>query len=178
MMETEETLPTPAGVRHWLVLKFPMRSQAGRRLIGAVAVDISERRRRDATLRRMAAIMESSHDAGISTTYEGLVSSWKEGAAKMYGYTAAEMEGRPISILEPPDRHGEIQGVLERIRSGENVVRYETVRIRKDGETVEVAVAASPIYDESGEITGVASIARDIGDRKRAQELIVFQAFH
>jgi diguanylate cyclase (GGDEF)-like protein/PAS domain S-box-containing protein len=178
MMEIEETLPTPAGIRHWLVLKFPMRGVAGRRLIGAVAVDISERRRRDATLRRMAAIMESSHDAVISTTAEGLIATWNEGATSMYGYAAAEMEGRPISLLEPSDRHGEIENVLERIRSGQNVVRYETVRIRKDGETVEVAVAVSPIYDESGELTGVASIARDIGDRKRAQELIVFQAFH
>jgi diguanylate cyclase (GGDEF)-like protein/PAS domain S-box-containing protein len=178
MMEIEETLPTPSGARHWLVFKFPMHSQAGRRLIGAVAVDISERRRRDATLRRMAAIMESSHDAVISTTSDGLVATWNEGATKMYGYTAVEMEGRPVSQLEPPDRQGEIQGVLERIRSGENVVRYETVRIRKDGETVEVAVAVSPICDEAGEITGVASIARDISDRRRAQELIVFQAFH
>ena len=178
LLEVEETLPTPAGVRHWLVLKFPMRSENGRRLLGSIAVDISERRRRDATLRRMAAIMESSHDAVISTTPQGLISSWNAGATEMYGYTAAEMEGRSISVLEPPERHGEIEGVLERIQMGESVVRYETLRIRKDRETVEVAVAASPIYDESGELAGVASIARDIGDRRRAQELIVFQAFH
>jgi diguanylate cyclase (GGDEF)-like protein/PAS domain S-box-containing protein len=177
MLEVEETLPTPAGIRHWLVLKFPMRSQNGR-LLGAIAVDISERRRRDATLRRMAAIMESSHDAVISTDSQGLVVSWNAGATEMYGYSADEMEGKSISVLEPQQRRGEIEGVLERIQSGEAVVRYETIRVRKDGEQVEVAVAASPILDDSGELTGVASIARDIGDRRRAQELIVFQAFH
>jgi diguanylate cyclase (GGDEF)-like protein/PAS domain S-box-containing protein len=177
MLEIEETLPTPAGIRHWLVLKFPMRSQNGR-LLGAIAVDISERRRRDATLRRMAAIMESSHDAVISTDSQGLVVSWNAGATEMYGYSADEMEGKSISVLEPQQRRGEIEGVLERIQSGEAVVRYETIRVRKDGEQVEVAVAASPILDDSGELTGVASIARDIGDRRRAQELIVFQAFH
>jgi diguanylate cyclase (GGDEF)-like protein/PAS domain S-box-containing protein len=178
LMEAEETLPTSAGIRHWLVLKFPLRNQDGRRLLGAIAVDISERRRRESTLRRMAAIMESSHDAVIATTTEGLVTSWNAGASEIYGYAANEMEGHPISALEPPERRGEINGVLERIQIGESVVRYETFRIRKDGELVEVAVAASPIYDDSGELTGVASIARDIGDRRRAQELIVFQAFH
>jgi diguanylate cyclase (GGDEF)-like protein/PAS domain S-box-containing protein len=178
LMEAEETLPTAAGIRHWLVLKFPLHNQAGRRLLGAIAVDISERRRREATLRRMAAIMESSHDAVIATTKEGLVTSWNAGASEIYGYAASEIEGHPISVLEPPERRGEINAVLERIQMGETVVRYETFRIRKDGELVEVAVAASPIYDDSDELTGVASIARDIGDRRRAQELIVFQAFH
>ena len=178
VLEVEETLPTPAGTRHWLVLKFPLRSEAGRPLVGAVAVDISERRRREATLVRMAAIMESSHDAVISTDARGVVSSWNSGATNMYGYTAAEIEGRPVTVLEPPDRRGEIDAYLDRIRKGERVVRYETVRMRKDGSMVEVAVAASPIRDGLGELTGVASIARDITDRKRAQELIVFQSFH
>ncbi|MEO8430231.1 MAG: EAL domain-containing protein [Acidobacteriota bacterium] len=178
VLEVEETLPTPGGTRHWLVLKFPLQSEAGRPLVGAVAVDISERRRREATLVRMAAIMESSHDAVISTDARGVVSSWNSGATSMYGYTAEEIEGRPVSILEPPDRRGEIDAFLDRIRKGERVVRYETVRVRKDGTRVEVAVAASPIRDGLGELTGVASIARDISDRKRAQELIVFQSFH
>ena len=178
VLEVEEILPTPAGVRHWLVLKFPLRDDSGRRLLGAVAVDISERRRRESALRQMAAIMESSHDAVISTTPDGSIASWNAGAAEMYGYTAAEVQGRPVAILEPSERRGEIEEVLERIRMGESVVRYETDRIRKDGVTVEVAVAVSPIRDELGELTGVASIARDISDRRRTQELIVYQAFH
>jgi diguanylate cyclase (GGDEF)-like protein/PAS domain S-box-containing protein len=178
VLEVEETLPSPNGLRHWLVLKFPLRSDSGRRLLGNVAVDISERRRREATLARMAAIMESSHDAVIATAPDGRVISWNPGATQMYGYTVTEMEGRSIRVLEPPGRRGEIQGIIERIAGGENVVRYETVRVKKDGDTVEVAVSASPIRDEHGALTGVASIARDISDRKRAEELIAFQAFH
>ncbi len=178
VLEVEEALPTPAGMRHWLVLKFPLRSDSGRHLLGNVAVDISQRRRREATLARMAAIMESSHDAVIATTPDGRVISWNPGATRMYGYTASEMEGRSIRVLEPPHLRGGIQDVLERIAGGETVVRYETTRMRKDGESVEVAVSASPIRDEQGTLTGVASIARDIGDRKRAEELIAFQAFH
>ncbi len=178
VLEVEETLPSRTGSRHWLIMRFPLESESGRRLLGAVAMDISERRRREATLLRMAAIMESSHDAVISTTTDGFVSSWNAGATAMYGYGTVEAEGRPISMLEPEESHGEIGRVLDRIRAGESVVRYETTRRRKDGTLVEVAVAASPIHDENGGLAGVASIARDITDRKRAQELIIFQAFH
>jgi diguanylate cyclase (GGDEF)-like protein/PAS domain S-box-containing protein len=178
VMEVEETLPSPAGTRHWLVLKFPLTSESGRKLLGAVAMDISERRRRESTLLRMAAIMESSHDAVISTTPDGIVTSWNAGAQETYGYTAEEMEGKPVSKLEPLEREGEIAEIIQRVLSGENVVRYETVRLRKDASLVEVAVAVSPIRDENGEVAGVASIARDISDQKRAQELIVFQTYH
>ena len=178
VLEIEETLPTPAGVRHWLVLRFPLQGEAGVRLVGAVAVDISDRRRRESTLHRMAAILESSHDAVISASPDGYVTSWNTGATQMYGYTASEMEGRHVSLLEPEERSGEIDQVLDRIRNGERVVRYETMRRHKNGRAVEVAVSVSPILDESGDIAGIASITRDIGDTKRAQEIIAFQSFH
>ncbi|HEY6148150.1 MAG TPA: PAS domain-containing protein, partial [Thermoanaerobaculia bacterium] len=154
VLEIEETLPTPAGPRHWLVLRFPLQADSGVRLVGAVAVDISDRRRRESTLHRMAAILESSHDAVISASPDGYVTSWNTGATQMYGYTAAEMEGRPVSILEPEDRAGEIDQVLERVRAGERVVRYETMRLHKNGRALEVAVSVSPILDETGEIAG------------------------
>ena len=178
VLEFEETLPTPAGPRHFLVLRFPLNEDPDNPMLGAVAVDISERWRRENSLRRMAAIMESSHDAVMSTTPDGEVVTWNAGAREVYGYTAEEMVGHPVSILEPSDRRGEIAHVLEQIRSGEAVVRYETVRLRKDGQRVDVAVSASGIHDEAGHLTGVASITRDISDRLRTQELIVFQAFH
>ena len=178
VLEIEETLPGPAGPRHWLVLRFPLQGESGVRLIGAVAVDISDRRRRESTLHRMAAILESSHDAVISATPDGYVTSWNTGATQMYGYTAAEMEGQHVSVLEPEERTGEIGQVLERVRSGERVVRYETVRRHKNGRAVEVAVSVSPIRDETGELAGIASISRDIADTKRAQEMIAFQSFH
>ncbi|MEP7132702.1 MAG: EAL domain-containing protein [Acidobacteriota bacterium] len=178
MLEVEETLPGANGSRQWLVLKFPLRGDSGRPLVGAVAVDVTDRRRREATLSRMAAIMESSHDAVISTTPDGCVSSWNAGAAAMYGYSASEMDGQPIGLLEPEDRQGEVSAILKRIENGDTVVRYETERLRKDGTKVEVAVSASPIRDELGELTGVAFFARDISDRKRAEEQIVFQSMH
>ncbi len=178
VLEVEETLPGPNGTRQWLVLKFPLHGDSGRPLVGAVAVDVTDRRRREATLSRMAAIMESSHDAVISTSRDGCVSSWNAGATAMYGYTSAEMDGRPVSVLEPADREGEIATVLARIEAGDTVIRYETERLRKDGGRVEVAVSVSPIRDEFGELTGVASISRDISDRKRAEEQIVFQSMH
>ena len=178
VLEIEETLPGPAGPRHWLVLRFPLQGESGVRLVGAVAVDISDRRRRESTLHRMAAILESSHDAVISATPDGYVTSWNTGATQMYGYSAAEMEGQQVSILEPEERTGEIGQVLERIRAGERVVRYETVRRHKNGRALEVAVSVSPIRDENGELAGIASITRDIADTKRAQEMIAFQSFH
>jgi diguanylate cyclase (GGDEF)-like protein/PAS domain S-box-containing protein len=178
VLEIEETLPTPAGPRHWLVVRFPLQAESGVRLVGAVAVDISDRRRRESTLHRMAAILESSHDAVISASPDGYVTSWNMGATQMYGYTAAEMEGRQVSILEPEERAGEIDQVLDRVRAGERVVRYETMRLHKNGRALEVAVSVSPILDESGELAGIASISRDIGDTRRAQEIIAFQSFH
>jgi diguanylate cyclase (GGDEF)-like protein/PAS domain S-box-containing protein len=178
VMEVEESLPTPTGVRHWLVLKFPLRSKSGLPLLGNVAVDISERWRREVTLHRMAALMESSHDAVIGTTLDGLVVSWNAGATEMYGYSAQEMLGRSVAILEVPEHVGEPEDVQERIRAGESVVRFDAARLRKDGTSVDVAVSLSPIHDTSGELVGFASIARDISDRKRSEELIIYQAFH
>jgi len=178
VMEVEEALPTPAGMRRWLVLKFPMRNESGRLLVGSVAVDISERSRREATFRRMASIMESSHDAVISTSLDGRIVSWNNGAAQMYGYSATEMTGRSIAMLEPSDSAGETEGVWDRIRRGEPVVAYDTELVRKDGNTVAVAISVSPIRDEAGHLMGIASIARDIGEQKRAEQLIVYQAFH
>src|SRR5713226_9578429 len=111
VMEVEEALPTPAGLRRWLVLKFPLRNENGKLFVGSVAVDISERSRRDATLRRMAAIMESSHDAVISTTLDGEIVSWNAGATQMYGYSLSETSGRPVSMLEASDSAGETNAV-------------------------------------------------------------------
>jgi diguanylate cyclase (GGDEF)-like protein/PAS domain S-box-containing protein len=178
VLEAEEALPTPTGLRRWLVLKFPLRNEKGRQLLGTVAVDISERSRREGTFRRMAAIMESSRDAVVSTTLDGKIVSWNAGAAQMYGYSSAEMSERLISTLEPSDSAGQTDAVLERIRQGESVVNYETELVRKGGDTVTVAVSVSPILDETGELIGIGSIARDIGEQKRVEQLVVYQTFH
>jgi two-component system CheB/CheR fusion protein len=118
----------------------------------------------------LAAIVESSEDAIVSKRLDGTITSWNPAAERLFGYTAEEVIGRPISILAPPDRENEMPANLERIRRGEKVDRYETIRRRKDGSLVDISLTVSPICDETGRIVGASKIARDITARKRAEE--------
>ena len=118
----------------------------------------------------LAAIVESSDDAIVSKTLEGIVTSWNPAAEKLFGYTAEEMIGRPISILAAPDRENEMPAILESLRRGETIDHYETVRRRKDGSLVDISLTVSPIRDETGRILGASKIARDITVRKRLEE--------
>jgi PAS domain S-box-containing protein len=118
----------------------------------------------------LAAIVESSHDAIVSKTLDGTVTSWNPAAERLFGYTAEEMIGRPIAILAAPDRENEMPAILESIRRGEKVDHYETVRRRKDGSLVDISLTVSPIRDETGRIVGASKIARDITARKRLEE--------
>jgi two-component system CheB/CheR fusion protein len=118
----------------------------------------------------LAAIVESSDDAIVSKTLEGTITSWNPAAERLFGYSPEEVIGRPISILAAPDRENEMPVNLERIRRGEKVDRYETVRRRKDGSLVDVSLTVSPIRDETGRIVGASKIARDITARKRLEE--------
>jgi two-component system, chemotaxis family, CheB/CheR fusion protein len=118
----------------------------------------------------LAAIVESSDDAIVSKTLDGTITSWNPAAERLFGYTAEEVIGRSISILAAPDRENEMPANLERIRRGEKVDRYETVRRRKDGSLVEISLTVSPIRDETGRIVGASKIARDITARKQAEE--------
>jgi PAS domain S-box-containing protein len=118
----------------------------------------------------LAAIVESSDDAIVSKTLDGTITSWNPAAERLFGYTAEEVIGHPISILAPPDRENEMPANLERIRRGERVERYETVRRRKDGSLVDVSLTVSPIRDDTGRIIGASKIARDITSRKQAEE--------
>ncbi|PYJ14401.1 MAG: hypothetical protein DME96_15945 [Verrucomicrobia bacterium] len=117
----------------------------------------------------MAAIVESSDDAIIGTTLEGVITSWNKGAEIIYGYSAGEVMGRPITILYQPDRLDEMQRLRGKLKQGEPVAQYETIRVRKGGAQVHVSLTLSPIKDATGKITAVASIARDITERKRAE---------
>jgi PAS domain S-box-containing protein len=120
-------------------------------------------------LARLAAIVESSDDAIISKTLEGVITTWNNGAERIFGYTAAEAIGRPITMLVPDDRQYEEPQILARLRAGERVDHYETVRVRKDGGFLEVSVTISPVRDSRGRIVGASKIARDITDQKRFQ---------
>jgi PAS domain S-box-containing protein len=138
----------------------------------AAARDITERRKADEERSRLAAIIDSSEDAIIGKSLEGTILSWNFGAEKVYGYTAAEAVGRHISLLAPPDQLHEIDGILEDIRRGAYVHHYETVRIRKDGTPIQISLTLSPIRDRHGRIVGASTIARDITERRGAEEAL------
>src|SRR6266496_586909 len=115
----------------------------------------------------LAAIVASSEDAIVSKTLEGVVTSWNQAAEHIFGYTADEMIGQPISILTAPGHADEIPRILGRIRRGERVGRYETQRRHKDGRIIDVSLTVSPLRDEAGRTIGASKIARDISEAKR-----------
>jgi PAS domain S-box-containing protein len=124
----------------------------------------------------LAAIVDSADDAIVSKDLRGIIRSWNAGAERLFGYTAAEAVGRSITMLIPPDRDAEEPQILARVAGGERVEHFETVRRRKDGTLIEVSLSISPIKDDSGRVVGASKIARDIGDRRRADETAAYLA--
>ncbi len=149
----------------------PMRDEGGV-LLGAVLVfrDVTERRRAEEVRAQLAAIVESSEDAIISKTLDGVIRSWNGGAAHLLGYTAAEAVGQPITLIVPPEYIDEERSILDRLRRGERVEHFETVRVTKDGRRIDVSLTISPLRDGAGRITGASKVARDITQRKRVEE--------
>jgi PAS domain S-box-containing protein len=148
-------------------------------LIGAInmLVDITERREAEqrirdseARYRDIAAIVESSEDAVLSKDLNSIITSWNQGAERLFGYTAEEAIGRPVTMLIPTERHDEEPAILARIRRGERVEHYETIRQRRDGSLVDISLTISPVRNREGRIVGASKIARDITERKRAEE--------
>jgi PAS domain S-box-containing protein len=121
-------------------------------------------------LQRLAAIVEFSDDAIISKDANGIILTWNKGAERIFGYTAEEVVGRPVNILIPPDRQDEEPAILARIRRGEAIDHYETVRMRKDGSLLDISLAVSPLKDETGRVAGASKIARDVTERRRQEE--------
>ena len=132
--------------------------------------DITDRKRGEEASRRLAAIIESSEDAIISKDLDGKITSWNEAAERLFGYKPEEIIGKPVTTLIPRDPHNEELGILERIRRGERVEHYETVRQRKDGTVFDISLTVSPIKDESGLVVGASKIGRDISDRVRYEK--------
>jgi PAS domain S-box-containing protein len=141
-------------------------------VIGAskIARDISDRKRADAINRRVAAVIESSDDAIITKNLSSIITSWNPAAERMFGYTEAEAIGQSIRMLIPPDLQGEEDTVLAKIRAGDVVDHYETIRQRKDGTLVSISLTVSPIRNDAGEIVGASKIARDVTERSRLLE--------
>ena len=142
----------------------------------AIRADITERKRMEEMRERLAAIVDSSDDAIISKDLNGIITAWNHGAEKIFGYSSGEAVGKPMLMLFPPDRVHEEPEILARIRRGESVNHYETVRIRKDRMRIDLSATISPIRDSSGAIVGASKIARDITERKRAEAALNEQA--
>jgi PAS domain S-box-containing protein len=123
----------------------------------------------DETTSLLAAIVDSSDDAIVSKTLEGIITSWNRGAEKVFGYSAAEAIGQPITMIIPSERHGEEANVLAHIRRGEKIDHFETVRQTKDGRKINISLTVSPVIDAQGTIIGASKVARDITERKRAE---------
>jgi len=132
--------------------------------------DITERNRAEIVSQRLAAIVSSSDDAIVGKDLNSIVTSWNAGAERIFGYSANEMIGTSVMRLIPPDHQGEESQILARIRSGERVEPIETVRVAKDGHLLDVSITVSPIKDSMGKVIGASKVARDISERKRAEE--------
>ena len=142
---------------------------------GGVAVyfrDITELKRREQAQARLAAIVETSEDAIISKSLDGIIESWNAAAERMYGYRAEEAIGQSILMVIPQERHTEEEDILARLRRGERVEHYDTVRQRKNGELFDVSLTVSPIRDAAGTVVGASKIARDVSERRRAQQAL------
>ena len=153
---------------------YPVMNESGR-VIGAskIACDISDRKSGDESRYRLATIVDSADDAIISKDLNGIVTSWNQGACRMFGYTPDEMVGQPILRIIPEALRYEEDEILRKLKAGERVDHYETTRRRKNGQSIEVSVTISPIRDGTGRVMGASKIARDISDRKRIERLLV-----
>jgi two-component system cell cycle sensor histidine kinase/response regulator CckA len=151
----------------------PIRNAAGE-VVGASSIkrDISERQVAAATSARLAAIVQSSDDAILSKTLDGVVLDWNAAAERMYGFSAAEIIGHPIYLLVPEELQHEERMILEQVAQGRHVAHYETVRLDRTGRRIHIALTLSPIRDASGKIIGASSIQRDITERKQAEEAL------
>ena len=161
----------PDGTRVPLIpYPTPLFDAAGE-LIGAVnmVIDITDRKRAEEVGQRLVAIVDSSDDAILSKNLDGIITSWNRGAEQLFGYAADEIIGKSVLLLIPAERHNEEPEILGRIRRGERIEHYETVRLRKDGSLVDISLSVSPVKGANGDIVGASKIARDITERKQAQ---------
>lgn len=134
--------------------------------------DVSELHRVEQDRRRLANLVESSDDAILGVTLDGIVFAWNRGAERVYGYSAEEIVGRPVASIVPPEQAGEPAQILDRIRRGEHIPPYETTRLRRDGTVFPISLAVSPIVAESGEVIGASGIARDISEQAAMEEAL------
>src|SRR5829696_1285132 len=152
----------------------PVRDEEGRLVaVQGIARDITARRRAEQEFERLALVVETSEDAILSTDAHGRVTSWNPGAERLYGYSAQEMIGRPLDTLHPAGLDDPPHRLWRRAQSGETVSGFETRRVTKDGDTVDVAITASPVRDSEGELVGISQIVRDMTERRRMEQTLL-----
>ena len=166
-----------AGADDYLIKPFSAREliarvKASLRLADVRSKAVAAIRESEQQLRWLASIVESSDDAIVSKSLDGIITSWNSGAERVFGYTAAEAIGQPITIVIPEDRQSEEREILTRIRRGQRIEHFETVRRRKHGSLIVVSLTVSPVKDGDGRIVGASKIARDITEQRRNQELV------
>jgi diguanylate cyclase (GGDEF)-like protein/PAS domain S-box-containing protein len=147
-------------------------------VVSAAIRDLTDRKKVERDAAYLAAVVEYSHDAIIGKDLDGIVTSWNRGAERLYGYSEAEMRGKAISVLVPPGHENDLPDILDRVRLGERVEEYQTVRARKDGTQVDVSLTVSPVRAPDGTVIGASTIARDISGILRYQEQLRFLAEH
>ncbi len=159
-------------INEGLEKKVAERTEELARAVETLREEMEERRRQEVDLRRLASIVESSDDAIMAATAEGIVTNWNPGAERITGYRQHEMVGQPILRVIPPDRFGEVGRIVQRLKEGEQVVRQETERIRKDGKQIRVFLTVSPLRGENGELIGTTAIYRDITEHKLVEDAL------
>ena len=162
-----------ATTKHLHTVGHPVLNASGDlvQFVGS-STDITERKRAEQATCLLAAIVESSHDAIVSKSLNGVITSWNKGAERLFGYAAEEAVGQNIRMIIPPERRDEERTILERLTRGERVDHFETVRMRKDGSLLDVSLTISPMKDASGRVVGASKLARDMTERKRAEEAL------
>src|ERR1700747_1693753 len=156
----------------WGSLSISLLKSSQSPLVLAMVEDITDKKNAEEARFRHAAVIESSDDAIASATFEGIILSWNTGAQKIYGYTEAEAVGKAVSMLVPPELPDEENKILETLRAGSRIEHFETVRVTKTGKRINVSLTISPIKDSSGRTVGCSGIARDITERKLAEEAL------
>jgi PAS domain S-box-containing protein len=151
----------------------PIRDEEGN-ITGVVLVfrDVTRRRQTEELSQRLASIVESSEDAILGKTLEGIITNWNASAAKLYGYSVEEAVGQPVTMLVPPDRPDEVPKIMEKLKRGERIEHFETKRVKKNGEVIDIALTISPIKNSIGMIIGASTIARDITEQNRARATV------
>lgn len=155
----------------WVAIKTTLLRNSAAEVVGflGVASDITARKEAEEIRRRLAAIVESSDDAIVGKTLDGIITSWNTAAERLFGYSTAEAIGKHITLIIPVELYREEEEIIGKLRQGIRIQHYETVRLRKDGRRIEVSLSISPVKDDSGKIIGAAKIARDISERREQE---------